>query len=352
MRPIAYALTVVFGLLSVAHAAAQDAFGPPAPGARPKLRLEPANVELGEVYYGDSITGSLEIHNDGEADLVIADVKSSCGCTAAPLADADKVIPPGRSVTLPITMTPKSTASPLMKYLQIQTNDPDGRNVSVPVQCRVKVGAVAEPKYVLFRDAKMGDTPSQTIKVTSKNGEPFRITSIVSSVDSYDITWDREAEPALEHSLVVTAKPIASRNIPAAQIVVNTDHPRTKKITLSANTMVAPLVAKSTNRLMYSEAITPGATGETTIDLWRSADGQPIETLSVSMPQSPHITFDAVRDEANPRTWRITAHVPADETRPVIGSAVWLETDVVDEGPIAMMCVIRLATSAGGAGTR
>lgn len=348
MRPIA-SLALV-GLVLTASLSAQETFGPPAPGAVPMLRVEPMTVDLGECYFGESVEGSVELHNDGTADLVIHDVKTTCGCTVAPLAPGDKVVPPGESVTVPITMTPKGTASPLTKYLQIQTNAPQASNLSIAVQCRVKVGAVADPRYVLFRDAKIGESPSQTVQIISENGEPFTITGVDVSTDAYIASWDEEAEPALEQQLTITAAPISQRNVPASQVTVKLDHPRTKQIMVSANTMVAPLVAKSSNRLMYTP-IAPGESGTTTIDLWRTEDGEPLESLSVKMPQSPHITFDVERDAENPRTWHITAHVPPDETRPVIGAAVWLETDVVDEGPIAMMCVLRIAQE-GASGAR
>ncbi len=352
MRPIA-ALATTLVVLFCSFTVSAQSFGPPAPGTitGPRLRLEPANLDLGECYFGDSVSGDLVIINDGTEDLVIAEVKSTCGCTAAPLKESDKVVPPGQRITVPVTMTPKGTASPLTKYLQIKTNDDTTANVSVPVQCRVLVGALAEPNYVLFRDAKIGDTPSQVVRIVSKNDQPFVVSSVEMNTELYTASWDKEAESALVQEITIVKKPVASRTPQATTLTIKTTHPRTSVITMSANTIVKPLLAKSTNRLMY-EPIAPGSSGVTQISLWRSDDNSPLETLSVNMPQSPHITFDTERDADDPKLWRITANVPEDETRPVVGSAVWLETNIVGEGPIAMMCVIRIDKTAGGAGTR
>ena len=59
-------------------------------------------------------------------------------------------------------------------------------------------------------------------------------------------------------------------------------------------------------------------------------------------PDALPLKFETERDEENPRLWRITARVPADEARPIIASAVQMRTDVEGEGLIPMMCVIRV----------
>jgi hypothetical protein len=60
--------------------------------------------------------------NTGTDDLLISDIESSCGCTAA-ITDS-KVVPPNSSTKLRTTFDTKGRIGMNTKFIIIHTNDP------------------------------------------------------------------------------------------------------------------------------------------------------------------------------------------------------------------------------------
>jgi hypothetical protein len=94
-------------------------------GGSPKLTLEEASVDLGEVINGDIRTLEISVRNDGTSDLVIESVTTSCGCTSAEVTPT--TIPVGESGKLSINFDsgahgPESNR-PVIRQVFIATND-------------------------------------------------------------------------------------------------------------------------------------------------------------------------------------------------------------------------------------
>jgi hypothetical protein len=102
---------------------------------------------VGTVAKGDAIEYSFKIRNEGKADLVINDVKPSCGCT---LGKFDKTIKPGEEGKITLTIDTKAFSGPISKTAVVLTNDPAKPQFSLALSAYVKPYVEVVP-YGYFR---------------------------------------------------------------------------------------------------------------------------------------------------------------------------------------------------------
>lgn len=112
-------LTLVFLAACGGGAAAVDE------GA-PRIALETATLELGEMPNGEIATREVAVRNDGDAPLVVASVTTSCGCTTAVLEPM--TIAPGASGVLRVSFDSGAHGpdlrGPLSREVMLGSNDP------------------------------------------------------------------------------------------------------------------------------------------------------------------------------------------------------------------------------------
>ena len=72
MRRFIYFAILAVGILLVACSSGQ-----------PSITVEATSLDLGSVVNGDIVSRDLILRNDGEADLVIDSITTSCSCTQA-----------------------------------------------------------------------------------------------------------------------------------------------------------------------------------------------------------------------------------------------------------------------------
>ncbi len=77
---------------------------------------------FGTVPEGKVVDYTFNFHNGGNAELIIKDIKTSCGCTAA-LASSKK-LEPNEEGTLKVEMDTKNRSGKMVRTVSIYSNDP------------------------------------------------------------------------------------------------------------------------------------------------------------------------------------------------------------------------------------
>lgn len=119
-----------------------------APSDRPMLTINPESKDLGDISQKDGLTNTLfEIKNEGQKDLVINKLETSCGCTSASVVyqgkegpkftmpghgqenptDWQVTIKPGDSAQLKIYYDPtihKDLEGSVIREIYVYSNDP------------------------------------------------------------------------------------------------------------------------------------------------------------------------------------------------------------------------------------
>jgi hypothetical protein len=104
--------------------------------AAPKVQVDPPTIELGTIDEGNSYERFVEVKNVGDGLLVIEEVKSSCGCTAAAVAGMTE-LKPGQTEKVKVTFNSKGIDGSTTKKVTIVTNDPDAKYTEVTLKATV-----------------------------------------------------------------------------------------------------------------------------------------------------------------------------------------------------------------------
>lgn len=130
-------------IVSVAAVMQLLAFSAPAvlaeePAKGPRIAVEPAEFDFGKALPNKSLHKDFTIRNFGSENLEIERVSTTCGCTAA-LAD-DKVVKPGASTILRVTLQTRDYKGRVEREILVQSNDPAQNPLKLKVQATVVAG--------------------------------------------------------------------------------------------------------------------------------------------------------------------------------------------------------------------
>lgn len=105
----------------------------------PQLTVETVQLDLGDVPNGEIVTRDVPVRNAGDAVLVVENISTSCGCTAATLDSMQ--LAPGESGTLRIEYDagahgPELTG-PMVRQVFLNSNDPAQPEVVIELAVNV-----------------------------------------------------------------------------------------------------------------------------------------------------------------------------------------------------------------------
>lgn len=115
--------------------------------AAPSVQVKPGKIDLGVIEEGQFFERFLEVSNGGDGVLVLEDVKTSCGCTAAAVEGIAE-LRAGESQKVRVTFDSKNMDGTVKKRVTITTNDPALPQVAVDLVAEVHKAIRWTPKYV------------------------------------------------------------------------------------------------------------------------------------------------------------------------------------------------------------
>jgi len=112
-----------------------------APAKAPKISVEPSSFDFGKALPAKTLEKQFSIRNFGEADLVIEQITTTCGCTAALLDNGQKVIKPGSSGQLRVRLETRDYSGRVVRSVLVRSNDPTKNVLEVKVEATVQAAA-------------------------------------------------------------------------------------------------------------------------------------------------------------------------------------------------------------------
>lgn len=219
----------------------------------PKLVVEPEKFDFGEVEEGVAPKAVFTIRNEGDAQLLIHDVKRSCGCTVTKLES--KVIEPGESTTLEATYNSKGrSAGKINKAVTIMTNDPAANSKVVYIVGNV----IPLPAPVLTLNAsgitqiklKLGEVENRLVKIGNIGQLDLNISEITAPPSIKITIDDYVIEPGKTMLTDLLIKPGETKTMELVIKPVNQVPGRfVERITIRSNTkgrQVTPLAVGGT----------------------------------------------------------------------------------------------------------
>ncbi len=274
-------------------------------GPVPRLRCDQPEYIAKNAWAGDKVEHDFVIANDGQAELQILNVRSTCGCTVAP--DYDRTIAPGGTGRVRIILTTSANAKGRnAKQIHVDTNDPAAPEVVLTIGAeltpRLEVEPTAgaswgriNPDSSLVRRLTIRnrtDTPMRLAVLPPADGNPFRAEL-------------RETEPGRVAELTITAVPPFREGFNAAQIRLSTGLDDQPELVIPCSLFSPALVEVVPNRLLLTAA--PDKPFERTVLLrYNHAGSMEVLATEFTDPQIP-IRVEVTRPG---RDYRIVATFP------------------------------------------
>lgn len=130
---------VLLGLVAAALLAAGAASGRTEEQKTPRIRVEPETFDFGKALPARTLRKEFTLSNFGDAALVIENVSTTCGCTAALASDTK--LAPGSSTMLRVTLETRSYSGKLERQVLVRSNDPKTPLLTVKVSATVEAPA-------------------------------------------------------------------------------------------------------------------------------------------------------------------------------------------------------------------
>lgn len=156
----------------------------PAP-APPKATLRETVFDAGVVEQGTEITHAFRLYNEGDQDLYVREVRSSCGCMVA--SPPPSTVAPGDGADIEITFNTTAYFGPVRRTASILTNDPEQPVRTVQIRANIEYEAAVEPPELYAGIVTRGQSVTAFPRVLL--GDGIEITGLETKSKVVAVAW-------------------------------------------------------------------------------------------------------------------------------------------------------------------
>ncbi len=107
----------------------------------PVFSVESTTVDLGKIKGSTANEVEFKFTNNGKRDLIVRNIKASCGCTAIQQGVQGQGIKPGESSSIKATFNSGSYKGKVTKAIYVYTNDPKNSELVLMLTADVEQAA-------------------------------------------------------------------------------------------------------------------------------------------------------------------------------------------------------------------
>jgi len=141
--------------------------------SQPSIEFDEPHWNFGRLEEGEMATHTYRFRNKGNKPLVISEVETTCGCTAALLSDS--LIDPGGASEIKVTFNSRGRAGDQLKHVNVYTNDPQHKTVGLSIEGYISVYLRVSPRTLNFGEVSKGESKTLTVTLMSWDGIDFEI---------------------------------------------------------------------------------------------------------------------------------------------------------------------------------
>jgi len=135
-------------------------------------------VEFGEIYVGTLPTRRAVLQNVGDDTLVISQVKTSCGCTAA-MASSTRIAP-NDTASLNITFNSKGFMGGVERGVEVISNDPLAPTMTIMFTASVSTLVGVDLPWFDFGTVKVDSQVTRTAHLKNLSKAPLHLLKVTS----------------------------------------------------------------------------------------------------------------------------------------------------------------------------
>jgi hypothetical protein len=163
-------------------------------GARLDYAVGSQNHKFGNLMQGAVASHTFDLTARGTEDLVIKNVKPTCGCTVAQVLVADEqgemqpytygdAIPVGREIEIPAKLHTKNKNGHANTRINIFSNDPRG-TIQLGLEADITPFFNLSPRFLNFNRMQLGEVQTQTAVISTAGNQPIALTLLDPSIPS------------------------------------------------------------------------------------------------------------------------------------------------------------------------
>jgi hypothetical protein len=195
--------------------------------SQPDIFFEEPIYNFGKVYKNEDVEHFFMFENCGTEDLIIEDIKASCGCIISETT-SPKVLP-GMSEGIVVTLKGIPDTGAISKNIKIYSNDPD-----TPVYTLKLLGEIVEDITINARQINFGFIPKGEkvkveIGVKPRPGFKLEIKDVISSSPDISIKYKKD-EKENKYVVEATLKNTATIGLLTGNIQILTNSERQSRV--------------------------------------------------------------------------------------------------------------------------
>ena len=276
-----------------AQAPAGSTNDPTEPAAAPVIVCDEPVYNFGTVTNVTSVSHVFLLGNDGDTELKIERVRTTCGCTTAKLAT--KTIAPGEEVEVKTRLSLKGRRGHQNKSINVFSNDPENPRYRLTLKGRVHEDMTIRPRHVNFRVSPKNPKMQQEIVVTFDTGKPTHVTGIKTNEARFCTFALREAVAGKEYRIqtILTPAHFEKSDFKRGKIQLETDYPAKPLIDVPVSaTYIRDVVVAPQQIFLVISTNSPAPISRPIIVKNRTAT--PAEIVVIDTPPAVNVTTQAL----------------------------------------------------------
>lgn len=276
--------TVLFSVAVLAAIA-----NPQSAWSAPRIACRQVEYSFGTVEDGKAVEHVFTIWNDGDAPLLIGDIRACCGAHAA---ISSKTIMPGTNAALNVVFPLQGRSGEQKKSFYVASNDPKEPYCQLRLTGVVVPPLDIQPRFLDLGTLENKEPASREVVVACRSNAMFQITNAVTGSECFSVTVKR-GQLQSQWSVRIQSAANMPIGITRSKVVLYTDSKDYPQIEIPVMaTVVSDLVAVP-GEILLAESATPKPV--TRYAAVRSRSNRPFRILKIEKPEPDANTrFDAI----------------------------------------------------------
>ncbi len=304
----------------------------------PRLALSQSTWEFGEVWHEEKPVITLTVSNEGNADLRLLNVRTTCGCTVA--QPKRNVIPPGESTDMRVQYDTNGKQGQVSSKVIITSNDPFREELHFPIKGVVKRAITRKPLgglVIRSLDGSPGQTNAMPCILENQMPTPMRLELQKNTFEELDVRI-QEVRPGLEYAIVARTNRPLEPGIIRGKLQFSTGLEKEPVFELHAKVQICHTTEASPAAMQVPKSNLDQAFRRK-IDVYHYGDQDPSSFRLTGFKCDNPNTYIKMGDTLPPKDWQ-RRREPAVKARAEVFVTLPAPNDIPEEG-----IVIELSTS-------
>ena len=227
------------GMAFAAGLSALCAGGPVRAQGDPAIRIEEPKLDFGAIVFGQPVSHTFVVSNQGGSPLLLQEVVSKCDCFHATF---EKTIAPGQTGRIETSIDTSQLQGPVFLTVVIRSNDPVRKIATLEIKGFVNGPIMLLPRDHLDLTTVAGENREQVLFLEVNRKRPLKVRGVESTSTVFAPSWEAST-PGRRYRIVVKANGSQAPGLHRGTIRIRTDDKQLPIVPVECSLLVLSSVA-------------------------------------------------------------------------------------------------------------